>query len=47
MPLKEIKVVDRGVGADSDPGKKDLLSAASKFITLAPAIGTELRVAST
>jgi len=40
-PLKEAKVVDRGPGADS--GKKNLLSAASKCITLTPAIGTELR----
>jgi sulfonate dioxygenase len=34
-------VVDRGVGAD--PEKKNLLSTASKVITLTPAIGTELR----
>jgi sulfonate dioxygenase len=39
-PLKEVKVVDRGVGAD--PEKKNLLSAASKAITLTPTIGTEL-----
>lgn len=39
-PLKEAKVVDRGLGAD--PEKKSLLSAASKVITLTPAIGTEL-----
>jgi sulfonate dioxygenase len=38
--LKEVEVVDMGVGAD--PGKKNLLSAASKCITLTPAIGTEL-----
>ena len=39
-PLKEVKVVDRGLGAD--PAKKSLLSAASKVITLTPTIGTEL-----
>jgi len=39
-PLKEVKVVDRGVSAD--PTKKTLLSAASKVITLTPTIGTEL-----
>ncbi|KAH9052903.1 alpha-ketoglutarate-dependent sulfonate dioxygenase [Lactarius deliciosus] len=39
-PLKEFNVVDRGLGAD--PEKKSLLSAASKVITLTPAIGTEL-----
>ena len=33
-------MVDRGVGAD--PEKKNLLSAASKVITLTPTIGTEL-----
>ena len=39
-PLEEVKVVDRGLGAD--PGKRSLLSAASKVITLTPALGTEL-----
>ncbi|KAI9463288.1 alpha-ketoglutarate-dependent sulfonate dioxygenase [Lactarius psammicola] len=39
-PLKEVKVVDRGSCAD--PEKKSLLSAASKVITLTPAVGTEL-----
>ncbi|KAI9509817.1 hypothetical protein F5148DRAFT_1275078 [Russula earlei] len=39
-PLKEVKVTDRGLGAD--PEKKNLLSAASKVVTLTPAIGTEL-----
>ena len=39
-PLNEVEVVDMGVGAD--PRKKNLLSAASKCITLTPAIGTEL-----
>ena len=39
-PLKEVEVVDRGVGAN--PDKKNLLSLASKVITLTPAIGTEL-----
>jgi len=38
--LKEVKVVDRGSGAD--PAKKTLLSAASEVITLTPTIGTEL-----
>lgn len=40
-PLKEVKVVDRGLGAD--PEKKCLLSAASKAVALTPALGTELR----
>jgi sulfonate dioxygenase len=40
-PLKEVKVVDRGLLASSE--KKTLLSAASKVITLTPAIGTELQ----
>jgi sulfonate dioxygenase len=39
-PLKEVNVVDRGLGAD--PAKKNLLSAASKVVTLTPTIGTEL-----
>jgi sulfonate dioxygenase len=39
-PLKEVKVVDRGSGAD--PDKKPLLSATSKVITLILIIGTEL-----
>ena len=39
-PLKEVTVVDRGSAAD--PEKKSLLSAASKVITLTPALGTEL-----
>lgn len=39
-PLKEVKVVDKGLVAD--PEKKSLLSAASKVITLTPTIGTEL-----
>ena len=39
-PLEELKVVDRGLGAD--PAKKSVLSAASKVITLTPTIGTEL-----
>jgi sulfonate dioxygenase len=39
-PLKEVNVVDRGLGAD--PAKKSLLSAASKVVTLTPTIGTEL-----
>lgn len=33
-------MVDRGSGAD--PEKKSLLSAASKVVTLTPALGTEL-----
>ena len=40
-PLKEVTVVDRGSAAD--PEKKSLLSAASKVITITPAIGTELQ----
>lgn len=40
-PLKEFKVVDRGLRAN--PEKKTLLSAASKVITLTPTIGTELQ----
>jgi sulfonate dioxygenase len=41
-PLKEVKVIDRGLLlASSD--KKNLLSAASKVITLTPTIGTELQ----
>ena len=40
-PLKEFKVVDRGLRAN--PDKKTLLSAASKVITLTPTIGTELQ----
>jgi sulfonate dioxygenase len=39
-PLKEVKVTDRGLYANSE--KKNLLSAASKVITLTPTIGTEL-----
>ncbi|KAI0300798.1 alpha-ketoglutarate-dependent sulfonate dioxygenase [Russula brevipes] len=39
-PLKEVKVVDRGL--EADPEKKNLLSVASKVVTLTPAIGTEL-----
>lgn len=39
-PLKEVKVVEKGLAAD--PEKKSLLSAASKVITLTPALGTEL-----
>ena len=39
-PLKEVAVVDRGVGAD--PKKQSLLSTASKVVTITPAIGTEL-----
>jgi hypothetical protein len=39
-PLKEVKVTDRGLCANSE--KKNLLSAASKVITLTPTIGTEL-----
>jgi sulfonate dioxygenase len=38
-PLEEVKVLDKGLVAD--PGKKSLLSAASKVITLTPALGTE------
>jgi sulfonate dioxygenase len=40
-PLKELKVIDRGLRASSE--KKSLLSAASKVITLTPTIGTELQ----
>jgi sulfonate dioxygenase len=40
-PLKEVKVIDRGLRANSE--KKNLLSAASGVITLTPAIGTELQ----
>lgn len=40
-PLKEVKVIDRGLQANSE--KKNLLSAASKVITLTPTIGTELQ----
>ncbi|KAF8501545.1 alpha-ketoglutarate-dependent sulfonate dioxygenase [Russula emetica] len=39
--LKEVKVIDRGLRANSE--KKTLLSAASKVITLTPTIGTELQ----
>jgi sulfonate dioxygenase len=39
-PLKEVKVIDRGLRAN--PEKKTLLSAASKVTTLTPTIGTEL-----
>ncbi|KAI0052256.1 alpha-ketoglutarate-dependent sulfonate dioxygenase [Auriscalpium vulgare] len=39
-PLKEIAVAERALQAD--PAKKALLSAASKVITLTPAIGTEI-----
>ncbi|KAI0303659.1 hypothetical protein B0F90DRAFT_1667081 [Multifurca ochricompacta] len=39
-PLREVKVIDRGLSADSE--KRSLLSAATKEITLTPAIGTEL-----
>jgi len=39
-PLKEVNVIDRGLGAD--PDKRNLLSVASKVITLTPTIGTEL-----
>ncbi|KAF8265423.1 alpha-ketoglutarate-dependent sulfonate dioxygenase [Lactarius quietus] len=39
-PLKEVEIIERGLAAD--PEKKNLLSAASKVITLTPAIGTEL-----
>lgn len=39
-PLKEVEVIDRGLHANSD--KTNLLSAASKVITLTPTIGTEL-----
>ncbi|KAH9998848.1 alpha-ketoglutarate-dependent sulfonate dioxygenase [Russula compacta] len=39
-PLQEVKVTDKGLGAD--PEKKNLLSVASNIITLTPAIGTEL-----
>jgi sulfonate dioxygenase len=40
-PLKEVKVIDRALHATSE--KKNLLSAASKVITLTPTIGTELQ----
>ena len=40
-PLKEVKVIDKGLRAESE--KKTLLSVASKVITLTPAIGTELQ----
>ncbi len=40
-PLKEVKVIDRGLQANSE--KKTLLSAASRAITLTPTIGTELQ----
>jgi hypothetical protein len=39
-PLKEVKVVDRGLHANWE--KKNLLSSASKVITLTPTIGTEI-----
>ncbi|TFY74096.1 hypothetical protein EWM64_g9916, partial [Hericium alpestre] len=39
-PLGPIDVEDRALHAD--PAKRDLLSAASKVITLTPAIGTEI-----
>lgn len=39
-PLQEVKVVERGLHADS--AKRGLLSAASKVVHLTPAIGTEL-----
>ena len=39
-PLKEVEVIDRGSHANSE--KTNLLSAASKVITLTPTIGTEL-----
>ncbi|KAI0067302.1 alpha-ketoglutarate-dependent sulfonate dioxygenase [Artomyces pyxidatus] len=39
-PLGEVEVTDRGLHAD--PEKQSLLSAASKTITLTPAIGTEI-----
>lgn len=40
-PLKEVKVIDRGLRANSE--KENLLSAASRVIALTPAIGTELQ----
>ena len=40
-PLKEVKVIDKGLRANSE--KNNLLSAASKAITLTPTIGTELQ----
>ncbi|KAA1477176.1 alpha-ketoglutarate-dependent sulfonate dioxygenase [Dentipellis sp. KUC8613] len=39
-PLGPIEVSDRGLRAD--PEKRDLLSAATKVVTLTPAIGTEI-----
>jgi sulfonate dioxygenase len=39
-PLKEVKVTDRGLRANSE--KTNLLSAASKVVAPTPAIGTEL-----
>ena len=40
-PLTEVEVIDRGLLANSE--KTNLLSAASKVITLTPGIGTELQ----
>lgn len=40
-PLAEVEVIDRGLRANSE--KTNLLSAASKVITLTPTIGTELQ----
>jgi sulfonate dioxygenase len=39
-PLKEVEVIDRGLRANSE--KTNLLSAASKVVTLTPTVGTEL-----